>query len=1628
MKITSVKYFFSFMLLMGLTLGVNASYFTFDIYPEEARRITVEGPRAGFNYIPMQQCGNIPVVFNNTSTGEGLTYLWSFGDGATSTEKNPEHMFSSAIGNGDEIFSVTLLVKDNENRTASHTQDVQVKKVPSTDITTNSNNIVFSEKTFSVFCDLNDNEFVFINNSTSRASNLFYIIDWGDGSSLFEAEDWSEVSHTFGVGITTFTYTVVGEHCTVTEEFNVFVGSNPAVGLGNPGSTNVCAGESLTFPIHGTERNAPGTTYTITFSDGSAPIHFVHPPPASITHIFEESSCRSTALETRNSYSVQIEARNPCASSFAIVTPIYVSKVPEPIIEVTQLPVCVDEIVPMTNDTAFGSEVGPGGQCSNSGKFVWEITPAVGWELTAGSLGTMTSSHHTWVSGTPDIYPKFTEPGVYTIKLTNGGRCGTEEIIETVCVIPRPEPEFTLDSEEGCGPIEVRATNTSNIIEACRDLFTWTVDYETGICGTEPDWEFREGTDEFSINPVFAFRTPGLYNINLTYLASCGEFTETKQVNVTAPPIVHLEGLVDLCGPGYLSPTANVLSCNSAEAVYRWTFVGGTPAYSNERIPGDIYFATPGEKQIHLEVTNGCGSDAVSQVFVVKALPEVDLGTSVEICQGESHFIQPAISPAGGNYEYLWTSIPTSAIINATEKNVTVRPTETTTYKLKVTDLDANCFVEEELTIEVIPAPVVRFDLPDQIVCSGETSLPVALSSEAAGAEITWTVEANGVTGTHPFGTVSIPEQVLINSTDQPIEVIYTAIITVSDQGRCDVIPAIYKITVVPILALEDQELEICDGEEAEFAVPDVTYKWEILDQGGVEGASTNLDDFLEFSQRLYNHTLEALTVVYRLTPQYFGCEGEAFMVRVKVLPSPDILFSVPDQTICSGDSSQEIILTSGLANVNFIWEVQVNGVEGLEPAGEGNIPAFDLVNPTEDPIDVIFTVIAEGTNCRSIPEYYTIMVYPALVLDVQVKDYNGFGISCNGAGDGNIKVEMTGGSGNYELQWRGPNGFRSTDREISELEPGVYELAVEDGVACSVVRTFEIIEPLPLSIDLVNKTDVVCKGMDTGAITIAVQGGVRVQGYTYSWIKDGELLDLGGPSVTGLPAGIYEVIVYDVNECSISQIIEIVEPEEALVLSVTKEDVSCFEANDGTIAIAITGGVGPYTVEWDFGSTLMNFDNLAPGTYTVTVKDGIGCTIVRPIIIEDSPYFTIDPEVKQMDCFGSNNASIKLNMTRGQGRVTVRWDHGAQVEDLYNLVAGEYGVTIASGNGCEVRREFTILQPSELVLESTVIDALDCDDPQGGSISINVSGGKPPYTFNWSNGQKLQHLSGIGAGFYMLEVTDAAGCQVKKVYEVKRPAPLTINFIRETNIQCEPRDIEEEISLLISGGVMPYQISWSGGLLSQGGNVMKTDQAGLYIVTVTDGFGCRKQESFKVDNSKVLISAEIEAPDFELYKSYMVNMPIRFNSLSLGPIISFYWDFGDGNSSNAEHATHSYKAAGEYEVVLQITDIYGCTQEIRKVISVLDYFLVVPNIFTPNGDGVNDYFFPKFLNIKSVEFWILNKWGENIFYTDKLDGPGWDGTVNDEEATPGNYVYRLKYQTYDGRTLVKTDIFMLLK
>ncbi len=131
-------------------------------------------------------------------------------------------------------------------------------------------------------------------------------------------------------------------------------------------------------------------------------------------------------------------------------------------------------------------------------------------------------------------------------------------------------------------------------------------------------------------------------------------------------------------------------------------------------------------------------------------------------------------------------------------------------------------------------------------------------------------------------------------------------------------------------------------------------------------------------------------------------------------------------------------------------------------------------------------------------------------------------------------------------------------------------------------------------------------------------------------------------------------------------------------------------------------------------------------------------------------------------------------------------------------------------------------------------------------------------------------------------------------------------------------------------------------------------------------------------------------------------------------PIISWDWDFDDGDSSNTQNTSHQYDTEGEYNVQLVIADELGCSDTAIQIVPIF-HGPLVPSAFSPNGDSNNDFLFVVGGNFSAVDFTVYNNWGQIVFESSEVNIPGWDGTFKGEPQPLGVYVYVAKVTTFDG-------------
>ncbi|MBW8050117.1 MAG: T9SS type A sorting domain-containing protein [Cytophagales bacterium] len=355
---------------------------------------------------------------------------------------------------------------------------------------------------------------------------------------------------------------------------------------------------------------------------------------------------------------------------------------------------------------------------------------------------------------------------------------------------------------------------------------------------------------------------------------------------------------------------------------------------------------------------------------------------------------------------------------------------------------------------------------------------------------------------------------------------------------------------------------------------------------------------------------------------------------------------------------------------------------------------------------------------------------------------------------------------------------------------------------------------------------NVSCNGVQDGEAAVTATGGTPP--YTYQW---DDPLAQTTDTAKYLLAGNYSVIVTDSAGAVDTAFVTITEPF-VLTAIITGTNVTSCGGSDGAANLIVSGGTQPYTFNWLSGDTTEDLAGLSAGTYSVSVTDSNGCTANASVTISEPPAITLGIIGTDVTTCGGSNGTANLTVIGGVAPYTFIWSTGATTEDITSLVPGTYSVTVIDSNGCTVSDAVTISGFATITVSFTTTGAL-CNGQCDGSATVTASGGTPPYTYLWSDGQTDSTAANLCAGTYNIIVTDANACEATGSVNVSEPAPLTLTM---TTFDATCGNSDGIAIVSASGGIAPYEYSWSSG------DTTETDSAlaaGINYVIVTDTNGC---------------------------------------------------------------------------------------------------------------------------------------------------------------------------------------------
>jgi hypothetical protein len=305
--------------------------------------------------------------------------------------------------------------------------------------------------------------------------------------------------------------------------------------------------------------------------------------------------------------------------------------------------------------------------------------------------------------------------------------------------------------------------------------------------------------------------------------------------------------------------------------------------------------------------------------------------------------------------------------------------------------------------------------------------------------------------------------------------------------------------------------------------------------------------------------------------------------------------------------------------------------------------------------------------------------------------------------------------------------------------------------------------------------------------------------------------------------------------------------------------NISCYGASDGRLEAIIIGGTPPYSFQWSNGAFTKTIDGLTAGTYSITVTDSLQASVTKSYTLMGPDAMTGSLSVStynggyNVSAQGADDGWITTEIGGGAPPYTYQWSNGVETENNHELTSGSYSVVVRDVNQCQLQLSASLTQPTPLHIVSITSPLhngynVSCKGGEDGAVNLTVSGGVPPYNFQWSNGNFTEDIQNLNAGVYSVKVKDANSVTVDASITLNQPgaievgltAPTYPNGHHTTCYNCS----NGSVATTVTGGVMPYTYSWNTGQNTQNlSNLM----AGTYSVLVTDANGCIKPD-VKID------------------------------------------------------------------------------------------------------------------------------------------------------------------------------------
>jgi len=455
-------------------------------------------------------------------------------------------------------------------------------------------------------------------------------------------------------------------------------------------------------------------------------------------------------------------------------------------------------------------------------------------------------------------------------------------------------------------------------------------------------------------------------------------------------------------------------------------------------------------------------------------------------------------------------------------------------------------------------------------------------------------------------------------------------------------------------------------------------------------------------------------------------------------------------------------------------------------------------------------------------------------------------------------------------------------------------------------------------------------------------------------------------------------------------------------------------------IPSSVTFPAGQSTVTFTF--TALS-DGLTEGVETVNmlfdVPDPCGGSNGVPLNLKIGDIQPVQVVVQSSDvtCPGQN-VDITATVTGGGGPYTYLWNTGATTSTISVSPTSTQTYTVSVTDNCLHQTatasgtvNVPVFQPLTL---SNSGDVVEICPYKPTNLSVTANGGAGTYSYVWTEVPTSQviatdvttiSVAPPASTSYQIVVTDMCGETANTTinYTITSPPLVLAMTPKQTICPYDP----VQIGVVASGGYGQYYYQWPHSGETTASVTVAPATTTTYTVIVSD-----ECQTFTVTGSTIV---EVVKPiaNFIISSHTLFNdLPITFQNTTIDGV-SYQWTFGDGHSSTVIHPNNTYDVPGTYTVTLIATNEIGCKDTIQKPITIQEeYWVYIPNTFTPDGNMANNTFVISTINIEKIEVSIYNRWGQLVYFSNNLRDDSWDGTYKDELVPDGTYTYKVTYVT----------------